>query len=274
MEPYWDSIKRIIIESDIVLEVLDARLVELSRNEEVENLIKEIKRPFIFVINKIDLVSKESLRKQIEKLKKQGEIVSVSSKNKSSVKALKAKINQVFQKHGKRDASEKFIGKPTPEYKEAKGDIVVGVLGYPNVGKSSVINLLAQKKKVKVSTKAGTTHGINWIKASDEIKLIDSPGVIPLQKDNDVMYGLIGAKDTDRLKDPEFVAEAIIKIFMKNNRKRFESLYDLKIKNKDYESVIEQLGRKKSFLLKGNKVDENRTVVLIVKDWQQGRLRL
>jgi len=274
MEPYWDSIKRIIIESDIVLEVLDARLVELSRNEEVESLIKEIKRPFIFVINKIDLVSKESLRKQIEKLKKHGEIVSVSSKNKPSVRALKAKINQVFQKHGKRYASEKFIGKPTPEYREAKGDIVVGVLGYPNVGKSSIINLLAHKKKVKVSTKAGTTHGVHWIRASDEIKLIDSPGVIPLKKEDNVRYGLIGAKDTDRLKDPGPVAGAIIEMFMKNNKKRFESFYDIKIKDKDYVSVIEQLGRKKSFLLKGNNVDENRTVVLIVKDWQRGRLRL
>ncbi len=273
MEPYWDSIKRIIVESDIVLEVLDARLVELSRNEEVENLIKEIKKPVIFVINKSDLVSREDLRKQIEKLKEKGEVVSVSFKNKLSAKILTAKINQVFQKHGKR-AGEKLMGKPTPEYREAKGDIVVGVLGYPNVGKSSVINLLAHKKKVKVSTKSGTTHGIHWIRANDEIKLIDSPGVIPLKKDDEIKYGLIGAKDTDRLKNPESVAGAIIKMFMKNNKKRFESLYGLQIEKKDYESVIEQLGRKKNFLLKGNKVDENRTVVLIIKDWQQGLLRL
>lgn len=55
MEPYWDLIKRIINESDIVLEILDARLVELSRNEEVEKLIEEVGRPVIFVVNKRDL---------------------------------------------------------------------------------------------------------------------------------------------------------------------------------------------------------------------------
>ena len=79
MEPYWDLIKRIIIESDLVLEILDARLVELSRNEEVERLIKEIKRPVIFVVNKSDLVSKQSIRGQIDKLSQEGVVVFLSS---------------------------------------------------------------------------------------------------------------------------------------------------------------------------------------------------
>ena len=57
MEPYWDLIRRIITESDLVLEILDARLVELSRNERVEELIEEVGKPVIFVVNKSDLVS-------------------------------------------------------------------------------------------------------------------------------------------------------------------------------------------------------------------------
>ena len=274
MEPYWDSIKRVIIESDVVLEILDARLVELSRNEEVERLIKEIKRPVIFVVNKSDLVSKQSIMEQILGLEQEGEVVFVSSENKQSAKILTSKIKQVFYKYGKRDMEKKIMAKPSPEYREAKGDIVVGVLGYPNVGKSSIINMLAHRKKVKVSKKAGTTHGIHWIKASDEIKLIDSPGVIPLREDDDIRYGLIGAKDTERLKDSEIVADSIIKLFMKNNKRAFEYFYGIPIEKEDYDSVISQLGKKKSFLIKGGRIDENRTAVLIVKDWQQGRLRL
>lgn len=274
MEPYWDSIKRVIIESDVVLEILDARLVELSRNEEVEKLIKEINRPVIFVVNKSDLVSKQSIKEQILGLEQEGEVVFVSSENKQSAKILTSKIKQVFYKYGKRDMEKKIMAKPSPEYREAKGDIVVGVLGYPNVGKSSIINMLAHRKKVKVSKKAGTTHGIHWIKASDEIKLIDSPGVIPLKEDDDIRYGLIGAKDTERLKDSEIVADSIIKLFMKNNKKAFEYFYGIQIEKEDYDSVISQLGKKKSFLIKGGRIDENRTAVLIVKDWQQGKLRL
>lgn len=274
MEPYWDLIERIITESDIVLEILDARLFELSRNKQVEELIKKIKRPVIFVVNKCDLVSKENIRKQIGELSQEGDVVFVSSKNKKASKILLSKINQVFQKYGKREIIERRKGDPILEHRETKGDIVVSILGYPNVGKSSIINLLARKKKVKVSKKAGTTHGIHWIKASDEIKLIDSPGVIPLKEAGDIRAGLIGAKDTDRLKDPGAVAEEIIKMFVKNNRKKFEGFYDIKIEGKDYDSIIEMLGRKKNFLLKGNIVNEDRTTVLIVKDWQQGKLRL
>lgn len=187
-----------------------------------------------------------------------------------------SKIKQVFEIHGKREFEKRFADKPTPEYREAKGDIVVGVLGYPNVGKSSIINALAHRKKVKVSKKAGTTHGIHWIKASDKIKLIDSPGVIPLKEEDNMRYGLIGARDTESLRDSETVADSIIKLFMKDNKKAFCDFYGIEIKKEaeDYDSIINQLGKKKSFLIKGGRIDENRTAVMIVKDWQQGRLRL
>ena len=62
-EGYWEVVPRIITESDLVLEVLDARLVELSRNEQIEELVAESGRPMIFVINKSDLVSRERLKK-------------------------------------------------------------------------------------------------------------------------------------------------------------------------------------------------------------------
>jgi len=276
MLPYWDSIERIIIESDVLLEVLDARLIELSRNDEIERMIKEIDRPVIFVINKIDLVTRKSIQDEIDKLSKDGLVAFVSSKNKKSGKILMSKIKQLFEKRGKRPVDYKLMKRPTPEYREAKADIVVGILGYPNVGKSSIINLLAHKIKVKVSKKAGTTHGVHWINATDEIKLIDSPGVIPLAEDDDLRYGLIGARDTEKLRNPSLVADKIIKMFMKGNKKAFENFYNIKLtkEEEDYESIIEKLGRKKSFLARGNKVDEHRTVVVIIKDWQQGKLKL
>ena len=64
MEPYWDLIRRIVTESDLVLEVLDARLIELSRNEQVEEIVEEIGRPLIFVVNKSDLVNKNKLNEK------------------------------------------------------------------------------------------------------------------------------------------------------------------------------------------------------------------
>ncbi len=273
-ESYWAIIRRIIEESDLVLEILDGRMVELSRNEGIEELIEEIGRPLIFVVNKSDLVSKESLNKQVEKLKEKGEVIFVSAKSPKASKALLYKIKKEFKKHGKREIYERGPFDPKPIYREAKGDIVVGVLGYPNVGKSSIINALAHKKKVQVSKKSGTTHGIHWIRATDEIKLIDSPGVIPLKKDDEVRYGLIGAKDTERLKDPELVAHAIIKLFLKNNPGKLKKFYKLDEINEEEFEVAEQIAKKKAYLLKGGKMDEHRTYLEIIRDWQQGRLKL
>ncbi|MAG28053.1 hypothetical protein CMI47_21210 [Candidatus Pacearchaeota archaeon] len=292
MEAYWDVIRRIVKESDLVLEILDARLVELSRNDKVEEIIKEIGRPFIFVVNKSDLVSKKGLKNQVEKLRKMGEVVFVSAKDRRSMRILYSAIKKVFKEHGKREQTVRKVGDPKLKYREAKGDIVVGVLGYPNSGKSSLINALAHKTKVKVSKKSGTTHGIHWVKATNEIKLIDSPGVIPLIKDtgdkspvspnskefvdDEVRYGLIGAKDTERLRNPELVSDAVIGLFIKNNRKSFEEFYGIEIGDGDVNvnDISEMIGRKKGFVTKGDVVDEHRTAGVIVRDWQQGRLKL
>ena len=274
MEPYWDLIERIIKESDLVLEILDARLVELSRNKRVEELAKEGGKPLIFVINKSDLVSKESVIKQADKLKEDGEVIFVSSKKRNSERLLYAVIRKVFKKYGKREIILRGRFDPKPKYKEARGGIVVGVLGYPNIGKSSIINLLSHKKKVKVSKKAGTTHGIHWIKATNEILLIDSPGVIPLEKSDEIRYGLLGAKDSGRLKDPELIAMSIIRLFLKDNKENFEKFYDIKIKSENPLDIIEQLAEKKHYLLKGGRLDENKAISLIIDDWQHGKLIL
>lgn len=285
IEPYWDLIKRIIHESDLVLEILDARLIDLSRNEQVELLIKEQDRPFIFVINKTDLVNKKDIGEKIDELKEIAPVVYVSVKNRKSVQILLHIIKKVFKEHGKRPISFKKKGTPKLKYREAKAGIVIGVLGYPNVGKSSIINALCHKKKVVVSKKAGTTHGIHWIRLNDEIKLIDSPGVIPLKKgmeqgfDDEIRYGLIGARDNERLKNSDLVADAIIKYAIQKNKHAFQKFYNLnlsedEINNLDTYEIILKIAKNKNFLLRGAVPDENRAVTQIVRDWQEGKLRL
>ncbi|MFA5258878.1 MAG: GTPase [Candidatus Pacearchaeota archaeon] len=279
IEPYWDLIKRIIHESDVVLEILDARLLELSRNATVEELIKTEGRPMIFVVNKSDLVDKESLRNQIAELEEKAPVIFVSYKNRMSYKILLSHIKKLFKEHGKRETTERKVGDPKLRFREAEADIVVGVLGYPNVGKSSVINGLAHKKKVKVSKKAGTTHGIHWVRLDEEIKLIDSPGVIPLGREDEVRYGLIGARDNESLRHPDVVADAIIKLFMKNNKKVFEDYYDIKISDEDIKednsyNVLLRVAEKKRYLIKGGELDENRASTDIIRVWQDGKLRL
>jgi ribosome biogenesis GTPase A len=103
IEPYWDLIKRIITESDMVLEILDARLIELSRNETVESLIAEIGRPVIYVANKSDLANKDDMKEQVRKLQSEGKIVVfVSAKHRKTTHLLLYIIKKVFKEYGKR----------------------------------------------------------------------------------------------------------------------------------------------------------------------------
>lgn len=277
MEPYWNSVKQIIRESDIILEVIDARLVSLSRNDFLEKLIKEAGRPRIFVINKVDLTSKKELEYDVEKLLREGEVAFVSKKDRKSIKILLSKIKQVFSKHGKRpeyDSNKPLIKRP---YREAKGDIIIGVVGYPNVGKSSIINSLCFKTKMKVSKTAGTTHGVHWIKATKNIKLIDTPGVIPLEKTDEVRLGLIAARNPEKIKDVDNVAGNIIQMFLKNDndKSKLEKFYNIIIGDETNPYVIlENIALKRNFLKKGGLPDEIRASTIIIRDWQEGRLRL
>lgn len=274
--PYWDLIKRIIVESDILLEVIDARMVGLSRNEEVENLIKEIGRPVIYVVNKSDLVKKEDLREQLGQFG-EDKVIFVSNKDKASYKILLYTIRKEFKKNGKRVLPTDTGTAEGYKFRLPSAEIVVGVLGYPNVGKSSIINGLAHKKKVKVSKKAGTTHGMHWIRVSEDIKVIDSPGVIPLKTDDDLRYGLIGARDIDKIRDLDSVSYGIIKMFMKNNKKSFEKYFDIKIdeeEKEDVDLIVEKIGKRKGYMQTGGSVDENRVFTNIIKSWQDGKLRI
>jgi len=281
IKPYWQNIRQMIKESDVVLHIVDARLIELSRNAQLEALIKEVKRPSILVVNKADLVSKRALEIGMDKLREEGlkDIVYVSNKRKNTVRNLLGLVKQMFEKEGKRGGEyrepyDKYTPKAQRKHREAKGEIIIGVFGYPNVGKSSIINALIFKKKAKVSSKAGTTHGAHWI-GNAEIKFIDTPGVLPLEYNDEVRLGLIGSRNPEKLKNTDVVAAKILEMFLEKNKRSLEKFYNIKVDESlnSYE-IIEAIALTKGHLKKGGVADESRTSTMIVKDWQQGNLRL
>ena len=118
MPNFWKLVNEVINESDIILLVLDARYIDESRNSEIEQKIRRANKEFIYVINKIDLVDEKKLRK----IKIEPHIKVSSKLHKGNIQLLK-KLSMI-----------------------SKGEkITVGVLGYPNTGKSSVINALKGK---------------------------------------------------------------------------------------------------------------------------------
>jgi hypothetical protein len=250
-QKYPELTKKIIEDSDILLEILDARFIEETRNTEVEEIIKKKNKKIIYVINKADLIKK----KQIPDFYP---YALVSCTLRKGVKELRNLI--------KRQAKEVL---------KNKEKVNVGILGYPNTGKSSLINILIGKNSAKTAAEAGFTKGLQKLRLSPGIVLIDSPGIIPnskysaIKRDAITQHTKLSGRSYSQVKEPELVVSDLIKEFPGV----FEKFYNINAESNP-EFLIENLGRKKGFLKKGGEVNEDQTARMILRDWQEGRIKV
>lgn len=250
---YPSLIKKIIYDSDIILEVLDARFIEETRNLEIEEEIIQQNKRLIYVLNKSDLLLNSKKKINLSPS------ILVSCKYRSSIKELRELI-KISSKKIKKQSDEK---------------IIVGIIGYPNTGKSSLINLLIGKSSAGVGSEAGFTRGIQKLKLDENILLLDSPGVIPeekyshTEKEKIAKQTIFGGRSFSQVKDPELVVAKLIIVYPRV----LEKFYNIQA-NGDSEILIEDLGRKKGFLKKGGLVDIDRTARFILRDWQKGEIKI
>jgi len=245
---FWDVVNEVIKESDIILEVIDARFIDQTRNLEIEDKVNMRGKRLIFILNKSDLITIPLAT--VEHSLKGQEYVFVSAKNNLGTTILRSKIKE-----------------------EKKRPLIVGILGYPNTGKSSLINVLKQKKSAGTASVAGFTRGLQKIKIDTGIYLLDTPGVIPYKEKDDIKHAMINIKHPSKIEDPEFIAEDILIIAIEKNPKLVETLY--KIKLKEGEEIPELLGRialNFKWLKKGGLPNIDLISRKIIEDWQRGRL--
>ncbi len=256
MGDFWKIVEDVIEESDIVIEVLDARAPELTRNKNVENLARMSGKPLILVMNKVDLITEEAAEQQRRAIGREFPCVFVCCRDRHGITLLKKKIFEIVKKRSRH------------------GEFVkIGVVGYPNTGKSSLINALAGRKRAKTGSRPGKTRGLQWVLVSEDMGLIDTPGVIPFSKeDSEVRHALIGAVDPSKIDDPEAVAREIVEIFRSGEIRRLEDFYKIKIGDKGFEEIIEEIGKARNMLKKGGKIDVKRVYSALINDWQKGKL--
>jgi hypothetical protein len=152
---------------------------------------------------------------------------------------------------------------------QGREEVRVGVIGYPNVGKSSVINLLKGRGSAGTSPQAGFTRGYQFVRLSKRIVLIDTPGVLARERKGETFAAKIGARNPQQLKDPDLAAMALIEEL----EGAVERHYGVP-SGGEPEDILERIARKQNYLKRGGGLDIDRMARRIVQDWQHGKIKI
>lgn len=284
---YIKILDQVIENSDVILEVLDARDPLICRNLELENKIKNNKKKLILVLNKIDLIPIQNAIDWQKYLS--NEFPCILFKSNTQIKNTNLSQSNLFDKNIKEKKEyienilkgNKSIGNEEllnilKNYSRIdvgiKSNIVVGVIGIPNVGKSSLINSLTRGKNVGVSNIPGYTKGLQEIILDNNIRLLDCPGIVMSNNENNILYNIIRTED---IKEP---IEVVSKILKKIEQEYFLKTYNLDISilkgsELTVEKIIYLVGEKMKKYKKGGIVDLDKSARIIINDWNLGKLK-
>ncbi len=256
-----DDIKKV----DIVIELVDARIPDASRNPILNEIIGTKQR--IIVLNKADLADDKSNVAWVDFYKSNGiEAVLVDSNSGKGVQNVVNKINQIMKEKIDKEIEKGKVG----------ASIKAMIVGIPNVGKSTLINKIAGKQSAETGNKPGVTRKNQWIRLSDRIQLLDTPGVLWPKLDNDSLAKHLAYIGTikDEVLDIEELAVCLVEELSVENKKNVYERYKIDddfTYDMPYE-MLEEIGRKRGCLLKKNEIDYTRTANILLDEFRSGKL--
>lgn len=246
---------------DIVFEVIDARIPKSSKNQDIQEMIKN--KPRVLIMTKVDLCDEDETLKWKQYYENLGyHVVMVDllhDKNLNSIlqitKEMTQEVNQKRKLKGLKPRRIRIL-----------------VLGIPNVGKSTLINRLVGKKATNVGNKPGVTKNLEWIRINQELELLDTPGILwsKLEGENIALNLAAMTAIKEEILNKEEVAIYIVSKLLKNYSNRLIERYQLK-KTDDVTEIFDEIATKIG-AIRGSDVDYEKVYTVLLKDLREGYL--
>lgn len=254
---------------DVVIELVDARLPVSSRNPLLDELIGD-KKPRVIILNKEDLADPNRTAYWIRYFNQQENYqafpFNATLGKKQLIQKLKAAMMELTK--AKRERLEKKgVRKQT---------IRCMIVGIPNVGKSTFINILVKKKAAKTGDKPGVTRGTQWIRLEEDLELLDTPGILwPKFEDPEVGFRLAisGAVNDDVFDQQEAVME-LLAFLQEHYPKQLKERFKLTDEELQLEAaaMMDVIGASRGCLLKGNRIDVSKVCSIVITEFRAAKI--
>ena len=248
---------------DGVVEILDARIPESSRNPEMDRLVKG--KPRMFVLNKADMADDNATVKWLNYYKSKGfTAIKISCKSGNGLKNFLPAVKEQMLSELMARRHEKGI---------ENAPLRLMIVGIPNAGKSTFINRMAKSKKAKAEDRPGVTRTKQWVKLGDNVEMLDMPGVLwPKFEDQNAARKLAftGAVKDDIL-DIEALASLLLENLAVNYPDSLMERYKIDFEGTGFE-LLEKLGRKRGMLISGGEVNTERAAITLLDEFRSGKL--
>lgn len=285
----YDKIFKTVVDAaDVVLYVLDARDPESTRSRKVEQaVLQSAGKRLILVLNKVDLVPTNVLNQWLNVLKLSFPTV--------PVKALPGSAS-TYNKNLLGSVTASALLQALKSYatkSNLKRSIVVGVIGYPNVGKLSIINALTNRhgnasKACPVGNQAGVTTAMREVKIDSKLKILDLPGIVfpdelvgkkASKTDLNAKLALLLALPPKQVTDPTAAVTLLLKRFsadtdMADGLKKYYQLPPLPLLdvNEFTKAFLIHVARNRGRLGRGGVPNLELAAVAVLSDWRDGRI--
>lgn len=284
--------KQVVEQADVILYVLDARDPEGTRSKEVERMVMAAAgggKHLMLILNKIDLIPASVLRAWLIYLRRYFPTIPL----RASTPAPNARTFDHKQLTIKGTSATLFKAlKSIASAENLKRFVTVGVIGYPNVGKSSVINSLTTRlggsgAACPVGAEAGVTTSLRQVKLDSKLKLLDSPGIVFPSTENEnnsskqeqqARLILLNAIPPKMIEDPVPAVTLLLKRLKSNDMfTKIIEIYDLPPlmpNDGDYTmDFLVQVARKRGRLGKGGIPNIHSAGMMVLTDWRDGRIQ-